>query len=190
MKLVIEIADITNLDACAGALERLYDAIQEHQGHAAAQRLFLWGVSGYPSKYTDEQERQRMQDNIRRAPEDFRLALEYYAMPKPNKERLANDLVRKNETLPKEKCFGPRGTTSPMTMLKQIKRVLKREEYREVATLTPEQRVEALRWAESFSSMTAYMRAAGHPVKRRRPLLKNQLPTATDQLASVKVTRG
>jgi hypothetical protein len=112
MKLAIEIEDVTNPDACAGALERLYDAIQEHHGHAAARHLFLPGSIGYPSKYTAEEERHRIQDNIYRTPEDFRLALEFYAMPKPNKEKLAKDLARKNESLPQDRRYGPRGTTS------------------------------------------------------------------------------
>lgn len=148
MKLAIEIEDVTNPEACASALERLYDAIQKHHGHAAAQGLFLSGHIGYPSKYPTEKERLHIQENIYRRPEDFRLALEFYAMPKPNKDKLAEDLARKNETLPKEERYGPRGTTSPTTMLKQIKRVLKREEYHEVAKLTPVQRAEALRFAE------------------------------------------
>jgi hypothetical protein len=186
MKLAIEIEDVTNPDACAGALERLYDAIQEHHGHAAARHLFLPGSIGYPFKYPAEEERGRIQNNIYCAPEDFRLAIEFYAMPKPNKEKLANDLARKNETLPKEERYGPRGTTSPMTMLKQIKRVLKREEYREVAKLTPVQRVEALRFAEQLSAINAYMRAVGRP--RRRLALKTSCVGGSVGIG--KVTRG
>lgn len=186
MKLAIEIENITNPDACAGALEQLYDAIQEHHGHTVAKQLFLPGIIGYPSKYPGEERRNRILDNIRRAPEDFRLALEFYAMPKPNKEGLAEALAEKNEILPKEERYGPRGTTSPMTMLKQIKRVLKREECREVAKLTPAQQVEALRFAEALSSINAYMRSVGQSVSRRRlmPALK------TSDVGIVKVTRG
>jgi hypothetical protein len=107
-------------------------------------------------------------------------------MPKPNKEKLAEDLARKNETLPKYNRYGPRGTTSPMTMLQQIKRVLKRKEYREVAKLTPAQRVEALRFAENLSVINAGMREVGKP--RRRLALKTS--SVGGSVGIVKVTRG
>jgi hypothetical protein len=141
---------------------------------------------GYPSKYPAEKESLHIQENIYRRPEDFRLALEFYAMPKPNKEKLAEDLARKNETLPKYNRYGPRGTTSPMTMLQQIKRVLKRKEYREVAKLTPAQRVEALRFAENLSVINAGMREVGKP--RRRLALKTS--SVGGSVGIVKVTRG
>jgi hypothetical protein len=169
MRLTIDIEDVTNLDACADALERLYDAIQEHHGHRAAHRLFFAGAAGY-LKYSAEDERRRILNSISFAPEDFRLALEFHAMPRPNKEGLAKDLARKNETPPQFNRYGPRGTTSPTTMLKQITRVLKREEIRDVAKLGPAERAEALRVAETFSGINAMMRADGKSVRRRRPL--------------------
>jgi hypothetical protein len=54
-------------------------------------------------------------------------------MPEPNKQKLAVDLARKNETLPREKRYGPRGSTNPAAMLKQIDRVLKQKRYLEWA---------------------------------------------------------
>jgi hypothetical protein len=73
-----------------------------------------------------------------------------------------------------------------MTMLRQIKRVLKREECLEVAKLTPVQRVEALRFTENLSFINANMRAVGKP---RRRLLKNP-SRVSGSVGIVKVTRG
>jgi len=196
MKLVIEIEDVTSLGACAEALVRFYDAIQERHGHKAAMDLFLQASNGYPDRYADHEEYcairnyERIKLNVWIAPDDFRLALEFFAMPKPNKEKLAADLARKNETLPKEQRYGPRGTSSPTTMLKQIGRVLKREEYREVAKLSPAERAELLRLAEGYSSMNRW---AGYCAKRRtlttaaEGAAMNRLLT---KIGKVTVTRG
>jgi hypothetical protein len=108
--------NIQNVYQCALAVARLYEAVEGAHGEAAARRMFaLYGNNLTPRQIAERKNAELM------------LALVH--MPKPNKQKLAVDLARKNETLPREKRYGPRGSTSPATMLKQIERVLKQKEW-------------------------------------------------------------
>jgi hypothetical protein len=122
------------------------------------QRLLhdmLVHLSRDPDKEREEQEGKRIPEFIfwKMSGADLRLAVEYYSMPKPSKQGLAADLARKNDDMRKIgadlfKLYGPRGTTSALTMEKQIKRVLKREECQTIAKFTPEQMETARELAE------------------------------------------
>jgi|SRR5271167_856784 len=105
-KVSIEIEDIADQDQCLLAVQKLFAAFEEHYGETRA-KYFL--------KNYYEPARQKTIANFDFAKsaigpwEDLRLVLEYYAMPKPTKERLATHLARKNETLPQIERYGPRG---------------------------------------------------------------------------------
>ena len=101
---------------------------------------------------------------------DFRLLSEYYSMTKPNKLKLATELARKNETLPRAERYGPRGTTSPLTMLQQIKRVLRDERRDEIAAFTPAQWKQARKIRDEHEQWMGEIerRAAEKPKRRRR----------------------
>jgi hypothetical protein len=157
-KLSIEIEKLTSVDACCRALERVYEAIKECQGESHAQHIFWCAVHGFPSSPKNILRRATLDICFTYEAADLRLALEYYSMPKPNRQRLATELARKNETLPPERRYGPRGSTSPMTMLKQINRVLRKIPRSEIADLSGDQRQEVLKVAETNCFIRAYER--------------------------------
>jgi hypothetical protein len=123
MKLAIEIDDLKNVYACRLAVERLYEALVGNHGEAEAASMFSdVGMHGYSPQAIARREFAnacgRFQDD------DLRLVLEYYAMSKPSKRKLAVELAKRNETLPEEQRFY-RGSREPATMLQQIKRVFR-----------------------------------------------------------------
>jgi hypothetical protein len=124
----------------------------------------LWDLSRDPDKEREKSERKRIPELKfwRMSGADLRLALEYYAMTKPSKQGLAADLAKKNDDLRKKgaplfKLYGPRGTTSVLTMEKQIKRVLKREECQKIAEFTPEQ----METARELAERKCYLKSIG-----------------------------
>lgn len=164
-KLSIEI-DVADRRACVNALERIYEAIEECHGERGAASIWSAGKygSGNSPKWRAREKFDRTCNSF--TPENLRLVVEYYNMAKPNKQRLADELVRRNETLPQERRYGPRGTTYVPTMLKQIKRALENENCREVANFTAEQRAEALQKAEAGCFIHNSLRLAGIPLHR------------------------
>jgi hypothetical protein len=126
MKLIIEIADLKDRQACIEATERLYEALVEHQGGIVGAELILSEVK-YGHGYSPEAiSRRKFANACGRLPDDdLRLVLEYYAMPKPSKQKLADELAKRNGTLPAAEHYG-RGSRDPNTMLQQIKRVFRK----------------------------------------------------------------
>jgi hypothetical protein len=167
-KLSLDIDNIEDAGACHRALRRAYQAIKEQHGEGEAKGIFLSAthdpsddimVAAVQADLVQWQKGLTERNGgVLRAwsvffalsPEDVRLAVAYYSMPQPNKQRLANDLAKKNETLPPERRYGPRGTTSPTTMLKQINRVLKKKECGKIAGFTADERKSVLWGAEQM----------------------------------------
>jgi hypothetical protein len=140
MKLVIEINDMKNEGDCIRAVKQFYEALKEHHGEKRAECLIL-GLGEYVADpdYVEtlaEAIAQKKFGDVCGSfePENLRIVLEYYKMPKKSKLGLARQLAEKNETLPDHEKYG-RGTTDPQTMLKQIKRILKSEGCRRLRTL-------------------------------------------------------
>jgi len=50
----------------------------------------------------------------------------YDCMEQPNVQRLARELAEKNKNQPRERRYGPTGSTEPAVLDKQIRRVLRR----------------------------------------------------------------
>jgi hypothetical protein len=98
---------------CELAIALVYEKIEGARGEEVAHRMF-----GH------ELPRRRLA-----AIKNVQLLLKFLAMPEPNKQRLAVELARKNEALPRAQRHGPRGSTDPVAMLKQIDRVLKQPAY-------------------------------------------------------------
>jgi hypothetical protein len=125
MKLTIEIDDLKNERACIEAVERLYEALVEHQGGAVGAEYIL-SYAKYGHGYSPEAiSRRKFANACGRLPDDdLRLVLEYYAMSKPSKRGLAVELAKRNASLPKEQHYY-RGSQDSETMLTQIKRVFR-----------------------------------------------------------------
>jgi hypothetical protein len=112
MKLVIEIKDVRDPEACRAAAERLGEAVIEHHGE---QNAIIWLGSAMFGDHASPRflAKRRFIDACGSfPPEDLRLVLEYYKMTKPSKEGLARELAKRNETLPRAERYGPRGTTT------------------------------------------------------------------------------
>jgi hypothetical protein len=168
IKASIEIHDVKDKDACTRALGQMYKIIAEHYGEGAWFRIAQDAARGLPQPPEWLAEKKMVNACRGIDPEKLRLVLEYYSMPRPNKQRLAIELAKKNETLPPIKRYGPKGTTDPMTMLTQIKRVFLK--YNEACCVigdsAPALRQKALRSAETMSQMRAEARAMGIPRRR------------------------
>jgi hypothetical protein len=127
-KLTIEIEDIGDRRECIAAVRKLVEAIKKHYGSEEASSLLLDATPP-----PDERERGRFRERARlyMACKSFddnalRLILEYYAMPKPNKEKLARDLAKKNESLPEWKRYPVKSKEDPAAaILQQIKRAFR-----------------------------------------------------------------
>ena len=127
-KLTIEIEDIGDRRECIAAVRKLVEAIKERYGSEEA--FSLWMDAAPPP---DERERGRFREKARLHmacksfdDNDLRLILEYYAMPKPNKEKLARDLAKKNESLPEWKRYPVKSKEDPAAaILQQIKRAFR-----------------------------------------------------------------
>jgi hypothetical protein len=119
IKVSIEIHDVKDKDACTRALGQMYEIIAEHYGEGAWFRIAQDAARGLPQPPEWLAEKKMVNACRGIDPEKLRLVLEYYSMPRPNKQRLAIELAKKNETLPPIKRYGPKGTTDPMTMLTQ-----------------------------------------------------------------------
>jgi hypothetical protein len=160
-KLSIDIDNVEDAGACWCALRHAYLAIKRRHGGDDAKFIFFDAVHA-PSDDRGQDFPVRWAIFIGLSSEDVRLAIEYYSMSHPNKQRLANELAKKNETLPPERRYGPRGTTSPMTMLKQINRVLKKKECDKIADLSADERHYALWAAENVMGRGQNIRRARH----------------------------
>jgi hypothetical protein len=127
MKLPISVDDFDVKDAsmCGLAVSWLYEAIEQAHGEAEARRMFaVYGREPTPRQIARQK--------------NLALVCMLLDMPKPNKQKLAEDLAEKNrimaeKKLPRAKFYGPRGSTSPAAMLKQINRVLGQKEYLHLA---------------------------------------------------------
>ena len=120
----IQIPDIKDVLICQVAIDGLYDMIESFHGEVGARRMFApYGRALTPADIRERKKRQ--------------LAIAYFSMSKPNRQKLAEDLAKKNEVLPQEKRFGPRGSTSIVAMRRQIDRVLDQKEYSDPAIAVP-----------------------------------------------------
>ena len=176
-KLAIEIEDIADKNACIRALQKLFVALAQQYGEGDA--AVIWRCNIPFARVRAENKFSTALGHF--SPEDQRLVLEYFAMPKPSKTGLVVELARKNEELPTINRYGPKGTTDQDVMLQQIKRVFRynKEACRTIGESPIELRQRALRTAEIMSGMRAEMRAAGirPPRKSLREVrrLKGQL---------------
>ena len=127
-KLTIEIEDIGDRRECIAAVRKLVEAIKERYGSEEASNLLL---DAAPPPDEREQERFRERARFHMAcksfdDNDLRLILEYYAMAKPNKEKLARDLAKKNESLSEWKRYPVKSKEDPAAaILQQIKRAFR-----------------------------------------------------------------
>ena len=118
---VIEIVDVGDKRACVAAIRKLHAALKEHYGEREARNIFYQ----YQDLRSPEwQTRLRFdQACYSFSDQELRLILEYYAVPKPNKEKLARDLAKKNETLPVRERYQVDSAEDPAAaILQQIKR--------------------------------------------------------------------
>jgi hypothetical protein len=99
-KLSIEIEDVKDKKAWGRALRKIFRAIEENHGWDTAYNAFTWAANDPESPRLIAEKKFKDARGVFVA-EDLRLVLEYYAMPRPNKEKLAANLARKNETLPR-----------------------------------------------------------------------------------------
>jgi hypothetical protein len=123
-KLIIEIEDIGNKGECVAAIRKLFAAVKDRHGREKALRLWLGDTEG---PRPDQRERSRLRCACMSFDkDDLRLILEYYAMAKPNKEKLSRDLAKKNESLPEEKRYPVKSAENPAgAILQQIKEALR-----------------------------------------------------------------
>jgi hypothetical protein len=124
----ITIPDVKDVSMCKMAVESLYEMIEQFHGEKEARGMFA--RYGRPLTPADIRERKKVQ-----------LAIAYHFMSKPNRQKLAEELAKQNEALPREKRFGPRGSTSVVAMRRQIDRVLDQKGYCDPS-------IAAARWAE------------------------------------------
>jgi hypothetical protein len=128
-KLTIEIEDIGDRRECIAAVRRLVEAIKERYSLDEARRLWLDAAPPPDERRDQEQFRElaRLHTACKSFDDnDLRLILEYYAMPKPNKEKLARDLAKKNESLPEWKRYPVKSREGPAAaILQQIKRAFR-----------------------------------------------------------------
>jgi hypothetical protein len=147
MKLTIEINDVKNRRACVEAVERLYEALVEHQGGIVGAEHILHEVK-YGHGYSAQAAARRKFTNAcyQLPNDDLRVVLEYYAMNNPSKRGLAVELAKRNETLPAADHYY-RGSREPGTMLQQIKRAFRdhKDNCAIIGAASPALRHEALR---------------------------------------------
>jgi hypothetical protein len=153
MKLTIEIEDVADKKACMRATRQLYEALEAQYGEKEVRHF--WGPDLQKPHHLARLELEKAIYGEPIEYDDLRLIFKYFAMAKPSKERLAKELALKNEYLHAEwktwslrfrewqqqtkpdtprlpppqspaAPYGPRGSTNWQTMLKQIKRVLRR----------------------------------------------------------------
>jgi hypothetical protein len=115
--------DAKDIETCRLAVWALYETIETFHGEKEARRLF----ARYGRDLTGTFIRER---------KNARLVMEYLTMSEPDPQKLAEELAKKNESLPQEKRYGPRGSINVETMRKQIKRALKNKKYCEAADLS------------------------------------------------------
>ena len=123
-KLTIDIEDLNDGNQCVAAIRKLFGALKDHRGIDSANRLWMYYREAPPA---DRLERSRLRcacmsfgDN------DLRLILEYHAMPRPNKEKLARYLVKKNKILPEHDRYPVNSKEDPAAaILQQIKRAFR-----------------------------------------------------------------
>jgi hypothetical protein len=186
-KLSIEIADIADQKACMLALRQAFAALEGHYGEKEAENI--WRSGRYDLRSPKWQARfDASEVGARMVGLDFallssglkyddaRLICQYCAMAKPNKEGLARELARRNDTLHEKwrewlkelppaspmppAPFGPTGSTSPQTILRHIKRVFQKhqKEYAAIRNAPPEMREEFRQFVEYWCGSQAAMR--------------------------------
>jgi hypothetical protein len=123
-KLVIEIEDAGDVRQCVTAMRKLFGAMKDHHGFEEADRV--WRFYRDPP-LSDQRERARLRAACMSFDDDdLRLILKYYAMPKPNKEKLARDLAKQNDSLPQEERHPVKSKEDPAAaILQQIKRAFR-----------------------------------------------------------------
>jgi hypothetical protein len=94
------------------AASKLFHEIQTEIGLDGARRIFTMVVA--PSTARQRAGWKNME----------LLALYDCMMPRSNVQMLARDLAEKNKKLPKENRYGPRGSTDPLALDKQIRRLI------------------------------------------------------------------
>jgi hypothetical protein len=166
-KLAIEIENIADKNECIRALQKLFVALEQQYGEGDAE--VIWRCNIPIARVRTKGKLSTALGHF--SPEDGRLVLEYFAMPKPSKTRLAVELARKNEELPTIDRYGPKGTTDQDVMLQQIKRVFRynKEACQAIGEAPIELRKRELRMAEIMSRMRAEMRAAGIRIPLKSP---------------------
>lgn len=143
----ITVHDVKDATECERAIAELFETIEEFQGEEKTRRMFApYGRSLTP---TDISERK-----------NFALLLDYYTMLSPNKQKLTERLVRINKTLPQDKRYGPRGTTSPETLLRHLNRLLKEKRYLALRT----EAADIGRWLEESRARTKAHTEASDPL--------------------------
>ena len=126
-KLTIEIADLSDKDACALAIHKLFTALVDQHGETLADEFFLnrADLNGDRSRASAANREARVAFYTALSQlthEDSRVVLENYAMPKPSKRGLAAELAEKNKN---GEHFGRTGSTKADTLWTQIKRVFR-----------------------------------------------------------------
>jgi hypothetical protein len=101
--------DVKDLSQCYIVVSDLYEMIEQQHGPVIAQRIF--------SQTTPTKRRLKFNKNVA-------LMVVYRKNKQLGVERVAKKLAEKNEALPRERRYGPSGTTSPTTMATQIRRQL------------------------------------------------------------------
>jgi hypothetical protein len=123
-KLTIEIENIADRRECITAIRELFGALKDGHGPDEAFRLWRYYNEAPPA---DRRERSRLRlACMSFGYDDLRLILEFFAMPKPNKEKLARDLAKKNENLPERERYPVKSAEDPAAaILQQIKRAFR-----------------------------------------------------------------
>jgi hypothetical protein len=102
-KLTIEIENIDNKCECIAAVRKLYAAVKERHGESEARSILLNTEDirspEWWTRATFDEACYSFSD------QELRLLLHYYAMPKPNKEKLARDLAKKKRDPPRPRTF-------------------------------------------------------------------------------------
>ena len=99
--------DVKDLAECNLVASDLYEMIEREHGPIIAQRIF--------SNVTPTKRRLAFNKNVG-------LMVAFRKHKQLGVDQVATKLAKENEALPRERRYGPTGTTSPTTMAKQIRR--------------------------------------------------------------------
>jgi hypothetical protein len=171
-KLTIEIEDVGDQRQCIAAIRKLFGAIKDHHGSGAAHDLWFYKNEAPPP---DSMDRARLRYACMSFDhDDLRLIFEYYAMAKPNKEKLARDLAKKNESLRELERYPVKSAEDPAgAVLQQIKRAFRfdGEACRIIGEAPEYLRQEKLKEIEDFR-----LSSLRHRKLRKKLKLRSSLP--------------